>query len=134
MADIVSDLAAKSGISIEQAKKGLGAVLAYIKEQVPEGTFSQVSAAVPNSDQIMAAAGLEQESGGILGAIKEKVGKLFGGGGTAALLSKLSEMGISVEQARAFAARVTEFLKDKLPESVTKQIAGLMPMPEEAPA
>ena len=134
MADIVSDLAEKSGLSLDQAKKGLGAVLAYVKEHVPEDAFAQVGAAVPDSDQIMAAAGLEQESGGILGAIKEKVGRLFGGGGAAALLSKLSEMGLSVEQARAFVPRVMEFLKGKLPESLTKQIAGLLPVPEEAPA
>ena len=47
MSDIVSDLAAKSGISTEQAQKGLGAVLTYVKESVPEDAFAQVSAAVP---------------------------------------------------------------------------------------
>jgi len=134
MSDIVSDLAEKSGISVEQAKKGLGAVLAFVKEHVPEDAFSQVSTAVPNSDQIMAAAGLEQESGGIIGTLKEKIGKLFGGGGVAALLSKLSSMGISAEQAKAFIPRVMEFLKGKLPDSITKQIAGLLPMSEETHA
>lgn len=134
MSDIVSDLAARSGISTEQAKKGLGAVLSYVKESLPEGAFAQVSAAVPESDQIMAAAGLQEESGGILGAIKDKVGKLFGGGGAAALISKLSSLGISAEQAQAFIPRVMEFLKGKLPESVMKQIAGLLPAHEETPA
>ena len=134
MADIVSDLAAQSGISVEQAKKGLGAVLSYIKESVPEGTFSQLSTAIPNSDQIMAAAGLPEESGGIIGTIKDKVGKLFGGGGAAALLSKLSGLGLSAEQAQAFLPRVMEFLKGKLPDSVMKQIAGLLPQPEPATA
>src|SRR5262245_15836001 len=134
MSDIVSDLAAQSGLSLDQAKKGLGAVLSFVKEHVPAESFSQVSAAVPDSDKIMAAAGLQEESGGIIGTIKEKVGKLFGGGGVAALLSKLSSLGISAEQAKAFIPRVMEFLKGKLPDSVTKQIAGLLPQPEEATA
>jgi hypothetical protein len=128
MADIVSDLAAQSGISVEQAKKGLGAILAYVKESVPEDAFSQVSAAVPNSDQIMAAADLKEESsGGVIGAIKDVAGKIFGSGGAGALLSKLSSLGISAEQAKASIPKVIAFLKSKLPESVTKQISGLMP-------
>jgi len=134
MSDIVSDLAAKSGISTEQAKQGLGAVLSYVKESLPEDAFAQVSAAVPNSDQIMAAVGPQEESGGIIGTIKDKVGKLFGGGGAPALLSKLSGLGISAEQAQAFLPRVMEFLKGKLPDSVTSQISKLFPAPQEAPA
>ena len=135
MSDIVSDLAAKSGISPEQAKKGLGAVLSFVKESLPEGTFAQVRAAVPDSDQIMAAAGPHEESsGGILGTIKDAASKLFGGGGAAALLSKLSSLGISAEQAKGFLPQVMEFFKSKLPDSVVKQISGLLPIPQETQA
>ena len=132
MADIVSDLAAQSGLSLDQAKKGLGAVLSYVKESVPEDTFAQVSAAVPESDQMMAAVGAhEEESGGIIGTIKEKVGKLFGGGGATALISRLSSLGISAEQAQAFLPKVLELLKGRLPEPVMKHISGLLPAPQE---
>jgi len=134
MSDIVSDLAAKSGLSNDQAKKGLGAVLSFVKESVPQDTFAQVSGAVPESDQIMAAAGEREESPGIIGTIKDKVGKLFGGGGPAALLTKLSSLGISAEQAQAFLPQVMGFFKSKLPDSVTKQISGLLPTPQETPA
>ena len=133
MSDVVSDLAAKSGISTEQAKKGLGAVLSYAKQSLPEDAFAQVSAAVPGSDQIMAAAGPHEESsGGVIGAIKNAAGKLFGGGG-AALLSRLSSLGLSAEQAQSFLPRVMAFLKGKLPESVAKQVGGLLPLPQETP-
>ena len=134
MSDIVSDLAAQSGLSPDQAKKGLGAVLSYVKESVPEDTFAQVSSAVPESDEIMAAVGShEEESGGIIGAVKGAVGKLFGGG-SSALISKLSSLGISAEQAQAFLPRVMEFFKSKLPDAVVKQIGGLLPTPQETPA
>src|SRR5262245_41033009 len=116
MSDSVSELAAQSGSTPGQAKKGLGAVLAYFKESVPEEAFAKVSAAVPGSDQMMAAAGpAEQPSGGVLGAIKDVAGKLFGGGGASALISKLSNLGISAEQAQKFLPKVLEFLKGKLP-------------------
>ena len=43
MADIVSDLAARSGLTPEQAQKGLGAVLAYFKGSVPEEDFAKAT-------------------------------------------------------------------------------------------
>jgi hypothetical protein len=47
------------------------------------------------------------------------------------LIAKLSSLGISAEQAQAFLARVLEFLKGRLPDSVVKQISGLLPAPQE---
>jgi uncharacterized protein (DUF2267 family) len=134
MSDSVSDLAAKSGLSPDQAQKGLGAVLSFVKESLPAETFAQVSAAVPGSDEMMAAAGPQEDSGGVLGSLKGMAGKLFGGGGPAALIARLSSLGISVEQMQSFLPRVMEFLKDRLPESVTKQLSGLLPNPEETSA
>src|SRR5262245_5824989 len=67
MSDIVSDLATKSGLSPEQAQKGLGAVLAFVQQKLPKEDFAKVSEAVPNSDQILAAVGeQEKASGGII--------------------------------------------------------------------
>jgi len=135
MSDIVSDLATQSGLTPDQAKKGLGAVLSYFKESVPEEDFAKVKEAVPGSDQIMAAAGPREEGpGGVLGAIKDVAGKLFGGGGASALITKLSSLGISAEQAQAFLPKVLELLKGRLPDSVVKQISGLLPAPQETQA
>jgi hypothetical protein len=135
MADIVTDLAEKSGVSPDQARQGLGAVLAFARESLPADEFAQVSAAVPGSDQLMAAAGpREESSGGILGKIKDAAGKLFGGGGAAALTARLAGLGLSAEQAKTFLARVTDFFRGKLPDAVTKHLNGLIPTPEPTPA
>jgi hypothetical protein len=137
MSDIVSDLAAKSGLSPDQAQKGLGAVLSFVKQSVPEETFAKVSAAIPGSDQIMAAAGPhEAPSGGVMESIKGMASKLFGGGGGAAalLIAKLSSLGISAEQVQSFLHQVMEYLKGKLPDSVTKQLSGLLPTTQETSA
>jgi hypothetical protein len=135
MADIVSDLAEKCGLSTDQAKQGLGAVLSFAKESLPEDTFAQVSAAVPGSDQIMAAVGPQEErSGGVIETIKGVATKLFGGGGATALLAKLSSFGISAEQAKSFIPRVMEYLKGKIPDSVMQKVSGLFPTPQATPA
>src|SRR5262245_1024124 len=134
MSDIVSDLAARSGLTPEQTQKGLGTVLSFLKGVLPAETFAQVSAAVPGSDRMMAAAPREEPAGGLVGAIKGVAHKLLGGDGAAALLAKLSSLGISVEQAQAFLPRALEFLKGRLPDPVMNQSCGLLRVSETARA
>jgi hypothetical protein len=133
MSDVVSDLAAKCGLTPEQAQKGLGAILSFVKKSVPQEDFAKVNEAVPNAEQMMAAAGPHEESsGGVLGAITGMASKLFGGSEqTTALVNKLAGLGLSAEQAQAFLPRVMEFLQTRLPESVMKKISGLFPVPQE---
>jgi len=128
MADIITDLASRSGISPDLAQKGLGAVLAFFQSKLPADTFSKVRAAVPGADGMMAAAETGQEaSGGIVRAVTGAVGKLFGGGGAAEMVSKLTEHGFSAEQLQAFLPSVLDFLKSRLPGDVMKQVSALIP-------
>jgi hypothetical protein len=130
MADLVSELAGKAGISADQAKKGLGAVLALLKNKLPGNVFSQIQAAVPGADAMMTDAQPAPESsgGGILAAVKEMAGKLFGGGsGAGALAADFSRLGFSAEQGGNFLTSVLEFLKSKLPADVMNKISGLIP-------
>jgi hypothetical protein len=131
MADIINDLASKSGISPDLAKKGLGTVLAMFKDKLPEGVFTKVQGAIPGADTLMqeAAAGGEEESHGLLGAVSDMAGKLFGGGSAAAMASKLAGCGFSAEQLEKFLPNVLEFLKNKLPADALKQVTALLPIP-----
>jgi hypothetical protein len=109
-------------------------VLEFLKGKLPAETFAKVSAAVPGADSMMsAAADTEgQASGGVVGAIKGAVGKLFGGGGAEALIGKFSQLGMTPDQLQGFLPRVMEFLKGKLPENVMNQISGLLPVPQQS--
>src|SRR5262245_39242984 len=80
VADFISELAARTGVSPDLAGKGVGAVLAVLKDKLPAGVFAQVQSAVPNADGLMAAAESSQgaSGGGILGAVSGAVGKLVG--------------------------------------------------------
>ena len=133
MADFISELASKSGVSTDQAKKGVGALLAFFKDHTSAEGFSKIAAAVPGADGMMAAAQEDagKSSGGILGAVTGMAGKLFGGGGGAALVTKLTQLGFSGEQAQPFLANVLEFFKDKLPGDLMKQVSGLIPTGEK---
>jgi uncharacterized protein (DUF2267 family) len=131
MLDTINELASKSGISMDEAKKGLGAVLSTLKEKLPADAFAQVQSAVPGSEGMMAAgAGQEPAAGGgVVGAIKGMAEKLFGGGAGAvpALMAKLQGLGLSADQIQKFLPNVLEFLKGKLPEGAMKQVSALLP-------
>jgi hypothetical protein len=134
VADFISELASRSGINADQAKKGVGVLLSWLQAHLPAEGFSKVSAAVPGADGMMAAAPAgEEPSGGVVGALTGAVGKLFGGGGAAAALAgKLSQVGFSAEQLQKFLPGVLEFLKNKLPADVVKQLGALMPTEAKA--
>nr|UXE44397.1 hypothetical protein Hi04_10k_c2220_00031 [uncultured bacterium] len=132
MADFVSDLAAKCGINNDMAQKGLGAILAFLKDKLPTEAFTKVSATVPGADGMISAfQSAPEASGGMLDAVKGAVGKLFGG---ADALAGLTKLGFSTEQLTSFVTKVLEFFKGRLPTEVMKQITGLLPIPETASA
>jgi hypothetical protein len=131
MTDIITDLAAKSGVSPDLAKKGLGTVLEFFKNKLPADAFSKISTAVPGAESMMAAADTGAEtSGGVLSAVTSTIGKLFGGG-AAEMASKLTRLGFSAEQLQAFLPKVLEFFRNKLPADVMSQVSGLLPAPKE---
>jgi hypothetical protein len=132
MADLINDLASRAGISPEQAQKGLGAVLGFLKSHLPADVYNKVSAAVPGGDAAAAAEPPAEERGGLLAGLTGAVGKLFGGGAGPELVAKLGKLGFSAEQVQAFLPRVLEFLRGKLPEDVMRKITGLLPAPQES--
>jgi hypothetical protein len=135
VADFISELASRSGISADQAKKGVGALLAFLKSHLPAEGFANVSAAVPGAENMMAASAGAGPSGGVVGALTSAVGKLFGGGGgAAALAGQLAHLGFSADQLQKFLPGVIEFLKNKLPADTLKQLRALIPTEEKVGA
>jgi hypothetical protein len=134
MADIVSELAARAGVTPEQAKVCLGIILGLAKAKLPADTFAKVQAAVPGADDMIAAAGADQgvSSGGILGGLAGLAGKFLGGeGGAAAALARL---GLSPEQAEQVLQAAAGLLKGRLPDDVMKQLGGVLPAPAGSPS
>jgi hypothetical protein len=130
MADVVSEVANRTGIPPELVRKGVGAVLALMKDKLPANVYSQIQSAVPDAAGLVSAAPeAAPPAGGVLGAVTAAAGKLLGGaGGDAAVLtSRLTQTGFSAEQLEKFLPAVMEFLKSRLPENTVKQLTGLLP-------
>src|SRR4051812_39225918 len=82
MDEILQSLAAHTGISVETARTALGAVLGFLKGRLPENLASQLSTALPGSDDLAASAeeNPQADGGGMLGAITGLASKFLGGG------------------------------------------------------
>jgi hypothetical protein len=136
MADIVSELANRTGIPPELVRKGLGALLALVKDKLPPNVYSQLQSAIPDAAGLVSAApATAPPSGGVLGTVAAAASKLLGGSGdAAALTSTLTQAGFSPEQLEKFLPAVMEFLKKNLPEDTVKQLTGMLPVPAESHA
>jgi hypothetical protein len=137
MADTITELASRSGISPEMAKKGLGTLLGALQHALPAESFAKIEGAIPGAASMLADAQAQGEaaSGGLLGAIKDRAGKLFGGGGSPeALAAHFGKLGFAPDQVKHFIPQVVEFLKGKLPPDLMKHVSALLPHEQGAAA
>jgi hypothetical protein len=136
MADIITELASKCHISPDMVKKGLGTLLAAFKHALPAEGFAKIESAIPGAANMLADAEAQGEavSGGLLGAIKDMAGKLFGGGSPDALAAHFGKLGFSAQQFEHFLPQVVDFLKGKLPPDLMKHVSALLPEEKGAAA
>jgi hypothetical protein len=139
MADFVSDLAGKCGISPDQARQGMAAVISLLQDKVPGDTVSSLKSAANVTEQdiaeVDARAAAPQASGGMLGTIAGMAAKYLGEGGLAAgLLTKLTALGFTPDQIATFGAVVLQNLKGRVPDEVLAQLSSLLPGKEPARA
>jgi hypothetical protein len=131
MSDLANRLAAETGISGEQAHKGLGALLTFIKEQLGDETFQKLEAAIPGAASMLSSFESSEgaSKGGLLETVTALAGKLFGGKaeGGAELLASLSKLGFQPGQIEAFLPKALEFLKNHLPPELVERVLAILP-------
>jgi hypothetical protein len=132
MDEIIKALAEHSGISEETARNGLGAILGFVKEHLPEGLAGQLQQALPDAEKLTTS--FEENkapaaSGGLLGAVAGLAGKIFGGGSgdISKLNGLLGQAGLGLEQVPSFVPKALELLKDKVPAEIYEKIVELIP-------
>jgi hypothetical protein len=132
MADFLSDLASKTGLEDSQAHQGIGALLTMLKSRLDPEAFSHLKNAIPDSEHMLASVADKVQSGGsgILDAMKNMAGKVFGGGAedpAAALKSHLASVGLSTDHLKNLLPNLHDMLANKLPANVVAQIKEHLP-------
>jgi hypothetical protein len=131
MSDLANTLATQTGISDEQAHKGLGALLSFLKERLGDENFQKLEAAVPGAASMISnfEAAQGTSHGGLFEMVTALAGKLFGGKaeGGAELLASLSKLGFQPGQIEAFLPKALEFLKNHLPPELVERVMASLP-------
>src|SRR5262245_50561531 len=127
MADFLSELASKAGVSSDQAHRGLGALLTLLQGKLSPDAFARLKGATPaGADILESAAEKNRSSGaGLLEGAKSMAGKILGGGAkdpAAVLQSHLSSAGLSADQLKGLLPKLHDMLANKLPTNVLAQI------------
>ena len=131
MSDVANTLANEAGVSSEQAHKGLGALLSFLRERLGDENFQKLEAAIPGAASMISnfEAAVGSSQGGLLETITSLAGKLFGGKaeGGAELLASLSKLGLQPGQIEAFLPKALEFIKNHLPPELIERVMASLP-------
>ncbi len=129
MSDLISKLQSQTGLDGDLVERGVGAILNFMKEHLPDDLFAKVEREVPQAADAVSSFLNGQQASGMLEKVGDLVGGLLGGkaGGLPDLLQMLSKTGLSLDQAKTFLPKVIEMLKDVLPGDVLDQIMERLP-------
>jgi hypothetical protein len=107
-------LGSKLGLSPEQSKAGVGAILSYAEGALPSADFQKISAAIPGAgDNIQAA----KDAGAVTGPITDQAG----------LTSAFGKLGISPEVANQLIPAVTDYVGKVAGPETANLLKGLFP-------
>jgi hypothetical protein len=129
MAELLEELASRTGLAGDQTNQGMGALLAVLKERLNPEAFGKLKNAIPNAEQMLSAyqGKAEAAGGGLLDKVKGMAGKLMGQGDATALQQHFGAAGISADQLKNFLPQLYEMLANKLPPNVLEQIKQHIP-------
>lgn len=114
---LVSMLSGQLGVTEAQASSGAGAIFSVAKQKMSAESFASLGSAVPNLDQLLAAApAIAGNSGGNSSGLMGKAASMLGGsgasGGTMAMLGPVFEsLGMNASMVGQFLPVVLQFVQ-----------------------
>ncbi len=132
MEEIIARISQAANIDPETARKAIGMILNFIREEAPQQAQALIGLIPGANDMIAAATENPSEGGlgGMLGGLLSKAsGSLLGeqSGNLVALGSQLLNEGLSMGQAQTVATELLEFGKKELGEERIAQITAAIP-------
>jgi hypothetical protein len=122
--ELIQNLTNQLGITTEQATGGAGALFNLAKSQLTSEDFSQIAAAVPDIDNLIAAAPAVTES--TTGAVSSMLGSESGLGSLASLASSFSKLGLSSDMIGQFTPIVLDYLQQAGGTNLMEMMKGAL--------
>jgi hypothetical protein len=128
---LIQDAAARTGLSVDQARMGLGAALSLIEKHGEPAKVSELLNEIPGASRLAAEGGVltQQKSGGLMGGLMSKVG---GAGGAAmsdamAMGQKLARQGVTTSDMQAMLPVAMEFVRSKTGRDLLREVLVTVP-------
>lgn len=124
MQELIDRIVTATGLSPDKAQKALGIVLNLIHTQGNQNKVAELFEALPGAADLARDFGTDGagRGGGLLGM-------LAGGmmGGPLAAISKLSAVGLSMDQIKVLGTQTLDYAKEKAGPQLVKDVAGSIP-------
>jgi hypothetical protein len=127
MPDILSTIAAQTGIDPSTIEKVVGAIMNFLKAHLPPDLFAKLESRIPEANKL--AESVEDQPEGLLGMASKLAGKLMGSSGEAGadLLGNFLKAGVPAETAAQILPRIFDALSRHLPPEALEKLRHSLP-------
>ena len=129
--DLIQDAAARTGLSVDQARTGLGAAMALIEKHGDKIKVAELLDEIPGASKLAAEGAVltQQKSGGLMGGLMRGVG---GAGGAAmsdamAMGQKLARQGITTSDMQAILPIAMDFVRERTGRDLLREVLVTVP-------
>ena len=123
MEELIARVVMATGLDMDRAERAIGIMLNLVKTQGEQTKVAELFSMMPGADKLAASYGSDGASqGGLLGM-------LAGGmmGGPLAAVSKLSAIGLTMDQIKQLGAVTLDYAKERAGSDLVRQVAGSIP-------
>jgi hypothetical protein len=122
MEELIARVTNRTGLDAATAQTAIGHILAFLQKDGPATEVSQLLAAMPGSETLIAQANDGEGGGGLMGMLGGMMG-----GGVMALGSQLMGAGVSMGQMQPLGRELFAYGREKAGEDVMGAIVGSIP-------
>lgn len=123
MQELITKISAATGLDAARSEKALGIILNLVKSQGDQRKIGELFAKLPGAEDLATRFGGDGAArGGLLGMLG---GGLMGG--PLAAISKLSAIGLTMDQIKVMGTMTLDYAKAKAGDQLVKEAAGSIP-------
>lgn len=126
MDDLIRKLTKDLGVSRDQARGGLVALLRTGQQNMSRPDFEQFVADIPGADKLLRTAPAQSTLSSLAGGLGSLLGGRSGAGRWAGLAASFTELGIDLDTAKRFGPIVIEYVREHGGENLVGKIRAAL--------